>query len=441
MLLLTIICATIAGYAASEDGIVLDAHHNYYWMTRILREVNHKCADITHLHSIGKSVEGRELWVLIISKNPTEHVAGKPEFKYVGNMHGNEVVGREVLLNLAQYMCAEYLKGNTTIHAITNQIRVHILVSMNPDGYEKAYKLPYPKDYIIGRNNANDVDLNRNFPDLGFIQCATDDSNHLGFNREYTRIASEGLLLEPETQSVLEWIMAIPFVVSANLHGGDLVANYPFDNSCDGNKVEYHATPDDETFQYLALTYSQHNPAMASYTGCEKSDEFYHGITNGAEWYSVKGGMQDYNYLASNCMEITLELGCNKFPSARMLPYYWRMNKEALLRYMETATCGIKGYVKDAKSEKPLPYSRIEVKGIDHYVIAATDGDYWRVLTPGKYEVRAASEGYEPSPYQSVTVPHCALGSAVSLSFLLHPHVPSDDSLEAVLRSLEAADV
>lgn len=44
MLLLTILYATLVGYGTSEDGIVLDAHHNYYWMTRILREVNHKCA-------------------------------------------------------------------------------------------------------------------------------------------------------------------------------------------------------------------------------------------------------------------------------------------------------------------------------------------------------------------------------------------------------------
>ena len=44
--------------------------------------------------------------------------------------------------------------------------------------------------------------------------------------------------------------------------------------------------------------------------------------------------MQDYNYLETNCFEITLELGCNKFPKASDLPKYWRDNKDALIAYM-----------------------------------------------------------------------------------------------------------
>nr|CAD7206532.1 unnamed protein product [Timema douglasi] len=145
--------------------------------------------------------------------------------------------------------------------------------------------------------------------------------------------------IQPETRAVMRLIMSVPFVLSANLHGGDLVANYPYDTSRSGAMTEYTSSPDDQTFKHLALSYANLHKSMSSpdRKGCGYDGYNFgkqRGITNGAAWYSVQGGMQDFNYLSSNDFEITLELGCEKYPGQDVLEKEWEDNKEALVHYM-----------------------------------------------------------------------------------------------------------
>ncbi len=67
----------------------------------------------------------------------------------------------------------------------------------------------------VGRPNANGVDLNRNFPDQ-FHDGTDHDSLVRG--------------REAETLAAMKWIASNPFVLSGNLHGGSVVASYPFDD-------------------------------------------------------------------------------------------------------------------------------------------------------------------------------------------------------------------
>ena len=44
--------------------------------------------------------------------------------------------------------------------------------------------------------------------------------------------------------------------------------------------------------------------------------------------------MQDYNYIAGGCMEITLEIGCCKYPAEADLQSYWLDNRAALMTFL-----------------------------------------------------------------------------------------------------------
>uniref|UniRef100_A0A8C1VN41 Carboxypeptidase Z n=1 Tax=Cyprinus carpio TaxID=7962 RepID=A0A8C1VN41_CYPCA len=369
-------------------------------MSSILKKTASKCSHISQTYSIGRSVEGKDLLAIEFSNNPGQHDLLEPEIKLIGNMHGNEVLGRQLLIYLAQYLCSEYLLGNERIQTIINTTRIHILPSMNPDGYEIAASEGHQYNgWTSGRANAQNLDLNRNFPDLTSIFYNRRRFRHFRSDRipiPESYWINKVEVIAPETYAVMKWIRAHPFVISASLHGGELVISYPFDFSRHPQEERmYSPTPDEQIFKQLARTYADAHATMSNNDTerCGASFANKGGITNGAQWYSFAGGMSDFNYLHSNCYEITVELGCDKFPSEVELYPEWLRNKEALLSFMEFVHRGIKGIVKDEHGNG-IKGATISVRGMRHDITTAEDGDYWRLLNPGVHIVTAAASGY-----------------------------------------------
>ncbi|XP_048215856.1 carboxypeptidase M isoform X1 [Perognathus longimembris pacificus] len=358
-------------------------YHHQEEMETFLKGVAQNYSSITHLHSVGKSVKGRNLWVLVVGRYPKEHRVGIPEFKYVANMHGDETVGRELLLHLIDYLVTNHGK-DAEITKLLDNTRIHIMPSMNPDGFESVKKPDC--FYNSGRGNSNDYDLNRNFPD------AFENNN---------------VSRQPETLAIMKWLKTETFVLSANLHGGALVASYPFDNGVQatGALLSRSLTPDDDVFQYLAHTYASRNPNMVKGDQCKNKMNFPNGITNGYAWYPLQGGMQDYNYIWAQCFEITLELSCCKYPREEKLPYFWNDNKASLIEYIKQVHLGIKGQVFD-QNRNPLPNVIVEVQDRKHICPFRTNklGEYYLLLLPGSYTINVTVPGHD-SHLTKVVIP------------------------------------
>ena len=61
----------------------------------------------------------------------------------------------------------------------------------------------------------------------------------------------------------------------------------------------------------------------------------------------MDNGLQDYNYIFSNCMEVTAELSCSKEPPPEKLSVEWENNLESMLAFLWSVHGGVMGLVTD----------------------------------------------------------------------------------------------
>jgi len=367
-----------------KPQISFDKYHHQQDLENLFNRLAQDYPDKARVGDIGTSVQGRKLIYIELTNDVQVKSPWKPQVKLVGNMHGDETVGRQLIVYLAQFLLYEHDSDSDAIN-ILNNTRLFLLPSMNPDGFEASEegRCRSLAGYR-GRKNGNGVDLNRNFPDQ--------------FDTEGERDARK---YEKETMLMMDWIKNNKFILSANFHAGSEVASYPFDS----RKLTSHdhsqygvasLAPDNDFFIEMASTYANNHYDMHVNNRKCGEDLFEDGITNGAKWYIVRGGMQDFNYLYGECMEITLYITCCKYPLARFLQKEWDKNKMSLIKFVQLANRGLRGQVTDADGN-PVDDVTIHVSGIAYNVTTDVTGIFFRMLTGGGiYNVTYFKKGYEP---------------------------------------------
>jgi hypothetical protein len=351
--------------------------------------INHP--DICELVDIGGTTEGvgggnkRLLFIKLSDNIGTEEA--EPKVMYTSSMHGDEITGYPLMLDLIDYFITAYKDNGHSDHLrIKNLIdnsEVWINPMANPDGtyYNNASNTSVAN---ARRANANNVDLNRNYPDN--VAGPHDDGN----------------AYQLETQHFMTLAENNHFVLSANFHGGTEVVNYPFDNT-------YTNHADDDWFFLVSKEYAVNcqNDGPSTYMDAVYTNSQWPGVTEGADWYQVFGGRQDYMNFYHQCKEVTIELSNTKTIPANQLDDHWDYNREALIEYLIQGTYGFQGIVKDAVTGDPVE-ATVTLVGHDaigsNTVSSLPYGDFYRPVIAGTYSLRFESPCYQTYTLSNQTI-------------------------------------
>jgi len=330
-------------------------YHDYAELTAELEHIESEYPELAQLFTAGKSVDRKELWYMKLSDNVASDEP-EPKLLYIANMHGDETVGRELMIYLIRLLVTKHGDDPYLTHLVDNA-QIFIMPSMNPDGFERAR-----------RYNANGVDLNRDFPD--FIN----DPNDTPTGRAI------------ETQHIMRMHDEHHFHLAVNYHGGALCINIVWDSqpNTEGNKFA-----EDELQFAIAREYTEANEPM--YNG-----GFDHGLTYGYEWYPIHGGMQDWATYYRQSMHAAIELSNTKYPNASQLPRYWEDNRDAMIDYLYR---GLRGLHLKVVNEQGLAVPNVQMTWSGRTLSYPT-GLINRMTSDGEQDFVLEAEGYQSAEFK-----------------------------------------
>jgi murein tripeptide amidase MpaA len=217
-----------------------DTFYRHDELTRLLQDYAAAAPHLVQLQSIGKSFEGRDIWLLVLTQRKTGDDVDKPAFWVDGNIHAAELTASTACL----YWLHQLVTGYTTdaqVKALLDSRVVYMVPRLNPDGAELALAdkprhirsstRPYPFDEApVDGLTVEDVDgdgrmLSMRIPDPHGtykkhateprLMVAREPGEHGG---DYYRIIPEGTLKNFD---------GLKISVNPDREGLDLNRNFP----------------------------------------------------------------------------------------------------------------------------------------------------------------------------------------------------------------------
>jgi murein tripeptide amidase MpaA len=157
-----------------------DAYLRYGELTRVLHALAEEHPKFCKVESIGKSHEGREIWLAELTNLNTGPAETKPAFWVDGNTHAGEVTGSMAALYLIEHLLEEYGAEDLPTRLLDEQA-FYVLPRLSPDGAERylttAYTLratprPWPEPEEEPGLHPEDVD-----GDGDILQMRVEDEN------------------------------------------------------------------------------------------------------------------------------------------------------------------------------------------------------------------------------------------------------------------------
>lgn len=220
--------------------IQYDRFHRYTEFTEILQQFVKAYPQLLSIESIGKSFEGRDIWVVTATNQKTGAAADKPAYWVDANIHASELAGSSAALYFIDTLTKNHGKRDDITRCLDTRA-IYICPRINPDGAEWAMRdtprivrsstRPYPFDeeHVDGLD-IEDVDgdgriLSMRIPDAnGNWKCHPGDPR-LMVAREPTEYGGQYYRMLPEGK--LRDYDGVTIKVNKDKAGLDLNRNFP----------------------------------------------------------------------------------------------------------------------------------------------------------------------------------------------------------------------